>query len=201
MRRVATIGLVLLLLAGPAGAEPSQLDERLRIRRKIEALNAQFLQNDSATAVLQALCDRRAPGQKIVARKTERPTDASTLDAARAALGAAPEEPVRHRQVELMCAGEVLSQAENWYLPGRLTPEMNRALDETRTPFGVVVAPLHFRREFLETVFLHEARAPLREGERLTASDPVLRHRAILKTPDGGAFSLLVETYTSEVLR
>ena len=207
MTRAAGIGL-LLLLAAQARAETPHFDERLRLLRQLEALNAELLRQDSATAVLQALCDRRAPGGRIVARKASWPMAAGAMEAARADLGVGPAEPIRYRQVELMCGGEVLSSAENWYLPSRLTPEMNRALDETRTPFGVVAAPLRFRRQVLETSFLFE---PLPAGwERqppetldVPASPPphVLRHRAVLKTPDGRPLSLVVETYTERVLR
>lgn len=207
MRRAVGIGL-LLLLSAQARAETPHLDERLRLLRQLEALNAELLRQDSATAVLQALCDRRAPGQRIVARKAAWPMEDGALEAARADLGVGPAEPVRYRQVELMCGGEVLSSAENWYLPGRLTAEMNRALDETRAPFGVVVGPLRFRRQVLETTRLFE---PLPAGwerqPRGTFDSPssppphVLRHRAVLKTPDGRPFSRVVETYTERVLR
>ena len=53
--------------------------------------------------------------------------------------------------VQLTCGAHVLSDAENWYLPARLTADMNRRLEETEAPFGRVVAPLGFHRRTLET--------------------------------------------------
>jgi hypothetical protein len=63
---------------------------------------------------------------------------------------------------------------------------MNRQLDETETPFGVVVRPLGFQRRLLST--------------RRGAGEAVLVNRAVLTTPDGAAFSLVVETYSDAVL-
>jgi hypothetical protein len=37
-------------------------------------------------------------------------------------LGVDPDEPVRFRRVPLKCGDHVLSEAENWYVPSRLTP-------------------------------------------------------------------------------
>lgn len=150
-------------------------------------LQADLDANPSATAVLQARCDHAGPpGARIRARQTPVTPDIAADRAARQALGADRREPLRHRRVELMCGDRVFSRADNWYLPARLTPGMNRTLETTETPFGVVVTPLRFRR------------APIR-SERLPGPD-VLRNRARLVTPEGHAFSLVVETYTDQAL-
>jgi hypothetical protein len=81
----------------------------------------------------------------------------------------------------------VLSVAHNWYVPGRMTPEMNRMLDTTDTPFGRVAMPLHFTRRRLA-----ERRGPL-PG---CPGDTILAHRAALYLPDGKPLSTLVECYT-----
>jgi hypothetical protein len=103
----------------------------------------------------------------------------------------------------------VLSEADNWYAPSRLTPEMNHVLETTDTPFGKAVAALHFRRHTLAVNLLW---APLPKGWETGAAaaqddkgalaipDHVLEHRAVLSMPDGEPFSEVVETYTSEVL-
>ena len=146
--------------------------------------------HDSATAALQLWCDERhlAPGAKIVARRiqgADRPPSAE----ARRALGLKPGVAVRYRRVALACGDKVLSEADNWYLPGRLTADMNRRLDQTEAPFGAVVAPLAFHRRTLTTRVLlgHTPHA-------------VLRHSAVLTTPDGAPFSFVVETYTDQAL-
>lgn len=204
---LAWLALTVALTATAAAARDSYFDQRLALFRALRSLNVELQSHDSATAVLQTICDRRAPGQKIVARKSSWAPEGGALDAARADLGVGPEEPIRYRQVELTCGDEVLSSAENWYVPARLTPEMNRALDETRTPFGVVVGPLKFRRRTLASALLFEPlpedweRHPRTDFDAAPSPPPhVLRHRAVLATPDGRPFSLVVETYTDRVL-
>lgn len=159
----------------------------------IADLNARLMASDSATAVLQQVCDARAPGARIEARPlVNRPKGSAPSDVRRD-LGARRGEPVAYRRVELSCAGEVLSRADNWYLPDRLTPVMRQALATTRTPFGVVVRPLGYHRKTLRIDYL-SARVNRRHGD-------VLQHRAVLMTPDNRPFSLVVETYSSQALR
>jgi hypothetical protein len=109
--------------------------------------------------------------------------------------------------VELMCGPAVLSRADNWYLPGRLTQEMNSQLDATETPFGVVVRPLNFQRRTLSARLLFnplppgwETQAPETLDVPVRAPGNVLQHRAVLQAPDGRPFSLQVETYSDQVL-
>ena len=91
-----------------------------------------------------------------------------------------------------MCGDKVLSQADNWYLPGQLTDDMNRRLEQTRTPFGVVVKGLNFTRRNLKTDVL------FKDGRGVPPL--VLRHAALLLKADGTVFSYVVETYTDQVL-
>ncbi|MDB5484017.1 MAG: hypothetical protein JWO83_5070 [Caulobacteraceae bacterium] len=121
----------------------------------------------------------------------------------RRALRAGPDEAIRYRRVRLVCGGHVLSEADNWYRPARLTGDMNRSLDETDAPFGVVVRPLGFHRRTLAAQWLFQ---PLRRPsggdarQDLAIPHDILRHRAVLTDARGAPFSLVVETYTAEVL-
>jgi hypothetical protein len=45
-------------------------------------------------------------------------------------LGVSPSVAVRYRRVRLRCGAYVLSEADNWYVPARLTDDMNRLLDD-----------------------------------------------------------------------
>lgn len=153
----------------------------------LEAFRAQLAANDSATAVLQQLCDVRSPGARIQAELSARPADTAATRVARRDLRLKPWAEVRYRRVELTCAGVVLSRADNWYAPGRLTPEMNRTLETTRTPFGVVVRPLDYRRRPVAS-------------ETPPVSEGVLRNTALLVRSDGKPISKVVETYTDQVL-
>lgn len=122
-------------------------------------------------------------------------------------LAAKSGEPLVHRRVALRWGDEVLSRADNWYLPDRLTPQMNRDLANTDTPFGIIAAPLKFLRRNLAVEALFqplpedwERRNPAEFAEPLMIPAAVLRHAAVLTTPDGRAFSFVVETYTDRVL-
>jgi chorismate-pyruvate lyase len=156
--------------------------------RTVQRLQAALLSHDSATAVLESWCEQRrmADPAKVTARLIRRADEAPPPEVARD-LAARPGERVRYRRVELVCGGRVLSRADNWYLPDRLTVEMNRLLDETDLPFGKAVKSLGFRRRTLADDLFPE-------------SGGVLRTRAILSTPDGAPFSEVVETYSTEVL-
>jgi chorismate-pyruvate lyase len=195
-----------------AGARtwPGDYEGRLEALALLQTLNVELLSHDSATATLQWWCDDHAiaPGQKILARRvSEAETPAGPEE--RKVLGVGPTEPVGHRRVRLACGDHVLSEADNWYVPGRLTQEMNRLLEATQTPFGVAVKSLNFQRHTLSAVLLFqplpagwEARprpAPAK-AEVLEIPPQVIRHRAVLTTPDGTPFSLVEETYTAEVL-
>jgi chorismate-pyruvate lyase len=206
------IAAAALCLGGPAVAQtwPDTFQARLEALAQIQQLNADLLSHDSATATLQHWCETHGstPGQKIVALRV-RGQDKAAGPEERTALGVGPAEPLRYRRVKLACGERVLSEADNWYRPSALTPEMNRALDETETPFGVVVRALDYRRRTLGAEVLFRPlpldwetrpRPADRPGKGFTIPLEVMRHRAVLSTPDGPTFSLVVETYTDKVL-
>lgn len=173
---------VLLFSAWGAQAAPDDAAARLHI------FETQLEANPSATAVLQSWCDAHAPaGTRIIARQVQ-PAPVPPPEEARKALAMHPGEAVRYRRVQLMCGGRVLSNADNWYLPGKLTGAMNSTLDHSQTPFGKAVAALHFSRRNLETVYLPPG------------GPNVLRHSAVLLTGKSEPFSFVVETYTKAIL-
>lgn len=176
----------------------------------LETLNAELLSHPSATLTLERWCSDHAlaPEAKILAHRVM-DRDKPLPDDARTLLAIGPEEPVRYRRVQLACGEHVLSEADNWYVPSRLTPEMNQILDTTDQPFGKVVQALHFRRQTISADLLW---SPLPKGWEMGATLPpaqrgplaipheVLRHRAVLFSGKAEPFSLVVETYTSEVM-
>jgi hypothetical protein len=91
-------------------------------------------------------------------------------------------ELLRFRRVELRCGVHVLSIADNWYVPARLTTEMNHLLDGGETPFGKVVRPLHPHRETLGVTLLW---SPLPEGWQTAAGKCGARRasRGLLQIP------------------
>ncbi len=155
---------------------------RVEILALIETLNAELLSHSSATLTLERWCSGHglAPDAKLVAR-LERGTQKHLEERDRARLAVQTDGQLHYRHVRLFCGDKLLSEADNWYVPGRLTPEMNRLLDETDMPFGRVVHDLDFRRETLSAKLLW---SPLPERWNI-APEPLLR----LGQPPGSARS------------
>jgi len=189
---------------------PDTFVTRVEAVALLQTLNANLLSHDSATSTLERWCDvhRLASPARIVALRipdSEKPVSPEQ----RLELGVTPTEPIRYRRVRLLCGTVVLSEADNWYVPGRLTAEMNKVLDSTDVPFGRVVQALHFRRHTLSSTQLW---FPLPDGwemnaiplgnpsSALTIPSELLQHRALLTLPDGTPFSEVVETYTAGIL-
>ncbi len=196
--------------AGHVTAWPDTPASRVEALALLETLNADLLSNDSATLTLDHWCDahKMATPAKIVAERVHG-TDKEPAEEVRQLLGVTAADPVRYRHVRLHCGQHVLSEADNWYVPGRLTPDMNKVLDTTDTAFGRAVQELHFRRRTLSARLLW---SPLPAGWEMASKLPTagkgplqvpaetIQHRAVLSLPDGTPFSLVVETYTNEVL-
>jgi chorismate-pyruvate lyase len=197
----------------PASVGPSWPDSfvaRVEALALLQTLNAELLSHDSATMTLERWCasHRLASSPRIIAERVAG-ADKPATEEQRRELRVTASDAVRYRRVNLHCGDYVLSQADNWYVPGRLTPDMNRQLDSTDTPFGRVVQALHFQRHTISAQLLW---LPLPEGwemnpaasvagaGNLVAPAGVLQHRALLTLPDGTPFSEVVETYTGKVL-
>ena len=206
------LAAALLTAAPPAWAAspswPGDFVGRLEALAILQTLNADLLSHPSATATLEHWCaeHRLAAVPRLSAElvREEKPLP----EADRGLLQLGPSEAVTYRRVRLTCGDVVLSEADNWYVPSRLTPEMNRLLEQTDTPFGRAVAALHFTRQTLSAELLWH---PLPEGwetgpiiagraEPVLVPDVVLRHRAVLFTSEHVPFSEVVESYTSGVL-
>lgn len=148
--------------------------------------------HDSATAALEQWCEQqglanpaRVIAEQVPGQLLEEPGDLRSL------LAIPASEPLGSRHVRLTCGDRLLSQAQNWYVPSRLTPEMNAVLASSTTPFGKVAAPLGFRRELIET-------------RRGAGSDcpagTVLFQRAVLRLPDGRPLAHVLECYAASAL-
>jgi hypothetical protein len=215
LRRLATAaGILLPTAAGALAAEPAPWPDsfvgRLEALALIESLNADLLSHDSATLTLERWCaDHRLADPALIVAERVHEVDKPATTEVRAALDVKPDEPLGYRRVRLKCGEKVLSEADNWFVPARLTPEMNHVLETTDTPFGKAVAALHFRRHTLSVDLLWR---PLPKGWEMGAAsaqddsaplavpEHVIEHRAVLSAPGGEPFSEVVETYTGEVL-
>jgi chorismate-pyruvate lyase len=188
---------------------PSSFTARLEVLALLQSLNADLLSHDSATETLRRWCSdhQLSPAQSIIAERVhdqDKAPDAATL----ATLAVKSGEAVRYRRVRLACGGRVLSEADNWYLPTKLTSAMNQALDTGDTPFGLVVKPLGFHRRTLSAALLFNplpvgwdlAGSHGDAGGNLTIPHEVIQHRAVLTNAASEPFSVVVETYTDKVL-
>ena len=174
---------------GVADLRPASAAEAL-----VADLRGRILRSDSATAVLESWCaEKGLSGQaRLVAHRRIGAEKAPTPEQ-RARLGVGPDEPVRYRHVRLACGDRVLSEADNWYVPARLTPEMNAALDNSDVPFGRVVRPLAPVRRVVSVESYPVAAEP-------GPDSPLVRVDALLLTGAGAPFCEVIETYLGATL-
>jgi chorismate-pyruvate lyase len=164
-------------------------DETRAVAALIDSLRVELLSGGSATDILTSHCAALGSVMPAVIRAERVRTADKQADArTRKLLAARADEQVLYRHVRLTCGTHILSEADNWYVPDRLTADMNKTLTETDTPFGTVVRPLAFHRKTLEAT-----RLPSR-------SPAALRVRALLIIKTGIPFSLVVEDYSRELV-
>lgn len=218
-RAIVAVAFLALMGAEVAGAQPAPSEPapswpdthlgRVEVMAVMEGLNARLLASRSATATLEGWCGDHgmAPTPRLAA-SLQRAVDKPASDETRRRLNAGPETRLGYRQVRLACGEHVLSDADNWYVPERLTPEMNRLLETTDTPFGRAVQALGTTRQTIEAEFLWQ---PLPKGWEqappsastcgdLAIPGRLFRHRAVLFTAERVPFSEVVETYGAAIL-
>ena len=170
----------------------------------LQTLNLEILGSRSATLTLEEWCRRQhlAEDPRIVAKRLNKPPTPLSPEQTEW-LQMSPEEEVRHRKVQLLCGSRVLSEAENWYVPNRLTAEMNRLLDNTDTPFGKAIQPLSPRRRTVEVKLLWSLlseRCVKDRGQPVRIPDSVFEHRVLLYSAVHRPLSILKETYKRQLL-
>jgi hypothetical protein len=155
----------------------------------LDQFEAALSARPSATAVLTDWCKARAiaTDPAIIARRSSTPAAEEPEDLRRQ-LAVSADAALGYRHVELVCGDKVLSVAHNWYVPARLSDEMNRVLETSETPFGKIVGPLHFTREL---------RSSIRGAGPGCPEGTVLTQRAMLRLPDGAPLSYLIECYSA----
>lgn len=141
-----------------------------------------------ATESLRIWCERQAIARPaaIVANMVSNGAS-EPPPGIRGLLRVSESEPLAYRHVELTCGNIVLSKAHNWYVPARLTDDMNRQLRETDTPFGKVVSGLGFRRQTLASNGKVDAACP---------AGTIFANRGLLSLPDGAGLAMVIECYT-----
>jgi len=216
-RACLAVAAAAVLAAAPVHAQhapawPDALLTRTQALALVQGLNAEILASRSATATLERWCGDHglAREPRVVAEVLAGEPRAPTAEQ-RQRLRADSGEVVRYRRVRLRCGGHILSEAENWDLPGRLTPEMNRALETGDTPFGRVVAPLEPRRQTFAARLLwsplpegwersRRFAAPCRSSGRLAIPGALFEHRAVLVGRDDRPIAEVHEVYQGGLL-
>lgn len=190
---------------------PDTYVARLQALALVETINAEVLASRSATLTLETWCrDHQLAEQPAIRAQLLRGAAKPPTAEQRQRLQVTPETEVRYRRVQLRCGNRVLSEAENWYVPGRLTPAMNRLLDTTDGPFGKIVQPLEPYRQTFAVRLLW---SPLPDGWENGAIPPstgtsgvlaipqaLFEHRAVLYTREHKPFSEVDEVYQRQLL-
>jgi len=217
MQRFAVLMLVIgaLVSAGARRAQgpppwPDTFTARVEALALMQTLNASILASRSSTATLEGWCGAHALADpaRIVADAVAGGAAAPSPEQLQH-LEVASTAEVKYRHVRLRCGSHVLSEADNWYVPARLTAEMNRVLDTTDAPFGRVVAPLEpYRRTFSMTLLWsplpagweRDSPLPAAAGRVLAIPAALFEHRALLYTRENRPFSEVREVYQRGVL-
>ncbi len=144
---------------------PDTLLARVEALALIETLNAKLLGAHTATEVLDTWCaDHKMAGNPLVHAQARHRVEKPLSDEQRQRLQLEPAEHVAYRRVELPCGDHVLVEADNWYVPDRLSRKINDILTTTDTPFGRAVRDLKPIRENFSVEMLWK---PLPDGWEL----------------------------------
>jgi hypothetical protein len=137
MAIATTVAACVPAFAQESPAWPDTYVARLQVLALIQTLNAEALASRSSTLLLEKWCrdHQLADEPKIVADVARGVGKIPTAEQ-RQRLQVTPQDEVKYRRVQLRCGNRILSEAENWYVPDRLTADMNRLLATTGTPFG-----------------------------------------------------------------
>lgn len=145
----------------------------------IQNLQKRLASRPSATATLQSFCPSPIHVRNI-------PIGPSVLPAADILqhLELTTPSALKLRHVQLLCGEIALSDAWNWYVPERLTAEMNTRLEHSTIPFGRAVQETHFSRTTISSTAM-----PPESGY-------LLENRAVLRRAgDNAPIALVIEDY------
>jgi chorismate-pyruvate lyase len=196
--------------AQDAPSWPDTYVARLQLLALEQTINAEVLASRSATLTLEHWCrDHRLATDPTIVADAVRDSAKPATPETRERLQVTAQEEVKYRKVRLRCGSRILSEADNWYVPSRLTAEMNRLLETTTAPFGKVVQPLE---PYRQTSLVRVLWSPLPEGWERTASptqgragamtipDALFEHQAVVYTRDRKPISEVHEIYQRQLL-
>jgi Domain of unknown function (DUF1127) len=171
----------------------------------VRELSDHLLHASTATAALHAWCAAHGlSAGPITAVKQDpdrhRYADDDVLDELRPAR----HERIAYRCVRLVRGLVVLSEADNWFIPERLPPEVRSALEATDMPFGAAIARLRPSRRtyFVRFPELNTASEAGTVGSPagLSPSTPILEHKAVVLDQNRQPLSVVSERYCAALL-
>jgi uncharacterized protein YjiS (DUF1127 family) len=183
----------------PVPAPPSKAAALVR------ELSDHLLHASTATEALHAWCVAHGISAGPITAVKQRPdrrryADDDVLDELR------PErhERIAYRCVRLVRGLVVLSEADNWFIPERLPPEVRSALAATDMPFGAAIARLRPSRRTYSVRFpeLSTASEAGTGGcpAGLSPSTPILEHKAVVLDQNRQPLSVVSERYCAALL-
>ncbi|MFC3443923.1 hypothetical protein ACFOKF_22500 [Sphingobium rhizovicinum] len=191
-------GLAAPSIAGPGIAAARAVTTSKSVT-EIRALRDEISEAASATQVLDRWCVSKhmAPEGTVIAEKIANKPVAATAPLRRI-LQIRSSDRVQLRHVRLRCNGHVLSVARLWYVPSRLPASMEASLQQTDTPFGRVVAPMHLDRKSAGS----SSAWPPKEGGAAATKPPqvLFSQRAVMSRADGLPIAYVVEDYQRGLL-
>ena len=207
-------GFYTALQSEPLTTLPDTFLSRLEIISVIQSFNVRLLSSSSATATLEKWCgDHRLTQQpKIIANRIKSIDKIPSIET-RQRLNVDNNELVLFRHVELSCGEHILSEADNWYVPSRLPPEINKMLEQSDVPFGKAIGSL---KPVRKTFYSQQLWSPLPENwemndvsnnaDKISAlsfypAHFILEHRALVLSQDQKPLSEVDEKYTDEILK
>lgn len=166
------------------------------MQAELERFDALLSKSASATATLEEWMRARSGAETgcITAHvRSVIPPDVSPAQLRRLDVDAPAR--IAYRRVWLAHGCNILSVAENWFVPDRLAPAMRARLAEDTTPFGRVIESLAPVRETLNTRRLW---SPSRENGKLPGA--LLHHYALVRLPGGAPVCEVSEVYTRNIV-
>lgn len=216
--RTALLAALMLGSATAFAQEPAppvwrdDFQSRLEVYALMQTLSTDILGGTSATRSLEAWCrEHRLAETPVIVAKLMLAEDKPASPEQMRHLGVDGQEPVKYRKVQLWCGGQMLSEAENWYVPGRLGADMNALLETTDTPFGKAVAALLPYRQTIAVKLLWTplpegwastslARSVRGKGRPLEIPAALFEHQAIVYGKDRRPIAEVHETYQRQIL-
>ena len=168
-------------------------------------LSDHLLRASTATEALRTWCAARSLSTgpiTVVKQAPDQPRspDNDMLDELR------PErhERIAYRRVRLVRGPLVLSEADNWFIPDRLPPDVRELLETTDVPFGAAVAQLRpWRRTFFVRFGEWSAGRVADAGDHPLGLSPamtILEHRAVVLDRNRRPLSVVSERYRAALL-